>query len=88
MLSRSFGDWRIKDVGVIVDPHIIRYELTDDDSFCVIASDGVWDVLKDEECSVLEKMYVNTGEMSKKIITECLRRNSFDNLSCFVISLK
>ena len=88
MLSRSFGDWRIRDVGVIVDPHIIRYELTDDDSFCVIASDGVWDVLKDEECSVLEKMYVNTGEMSKKIITECLRRNSFDNLSCFVISLK
>ena len=88
MLSRSFGDWRIKDVGVIVDPHIIRYELTDDDSFCVIASDGVWDVLKDEECSILEKMYVNTGEMSKKIITECLRRNSFDNLSCFVISLK
>ena len=88
MLSRSFGDWRIKDVGVIVDPHIIRYELTDDDSFCVIASDGVWDVLKDEECSVLEKMYVNTGEMSKKIITECLRRNSFDNLSCFVIKKK
>ena len=88
MLSRSFGDWRIKDVGVIVDPHIIRYELSDDDSFCVIASDGVWDVLKDEECSVLEKMYMNTGEMSKKIISECLRRNSFDNLSCFVISLK
>ena len=88
MLSRSFGDWKIKDVGVIVDPHVTRYELNNDDSFCVIASDGVWDVLKDEEFSVLEKMYMNTGEMSKKIIAESLRRNSFDNLSCFVISLK
>ena len=88
MLSRSFGDWRIKDVGVIVDPHITRYELSEDDYYCVIASDGIWDVLKDEECSALQKMYVNTGEMSKNIINECLRRKSFDNLSCFVISLK
>jgi serine/threonine protein phosphatase PrpC len=88
MLSRSFGDWKIKDVGVIVDPHITRFELDDDSLFVVIASDGVWDVLKDEECSILEKMYVNTGEMCKKIIGECLKRKSLDNLSCFVISLK
>ena len=87
MLSRSFGDWKIKDVGVIVDPHITRYELKDDDLFCIIASDGVWDVLKDEECSILEKMKCNTGEMCKNIISECIKRRSFDNLSCFVISL-
>lgn len=87
MLSRSFGDWNIKDVGVIVDPHFTKFELDEDALFCVIASDGVWDVLKDEECIILEKMYVNTGEMSKKIIGECIKRKSFDNLSCFVISL-
>ena len=87
MLSRSFGDWKIKDVGVIVDPHITRYELKDEDLFCIIASDGVWDVLKDEECSILEKMKGNTGDMCKNIISECIKRRSFDNLSCFVISL-
>ena len=87
-LSRSFGDWRIKDVGVIVDPHFCRYEITEDDSFCIIASDGVWDVLRDEEFSCLEKMYVDTGKMSKIIINECLKRKSLDNLSIFVISLK
>ena len=87
ILSRSFGDWRIKDFGVIVDPHVTKFELNEEDLFCVIASDGVWDVLRDEECAVLEKMNVNTGELSKNIITECLKRKSFDNLSCFVISL-
>ena len=88
MLSRSFGDWKIKDVGVIVDPHITRFELDENALYCIIASDGVWDVLKDEECSVLEKMYVDTREMSKNIIRECMKRKSLDNLSCFVISLK
>ena len=87
MLSRSFGDWRIKDMGVIVDPHIVSYELKEDDSYCVIASDGVWDVLKDEECSFLEKMNVDTGKMSKIIIEECIKRKSLDNLSIFIISL-
>lgn len=88
MLSRSFGDWRIKDVGVIVDPHVTKYEIKDEDLYCIIASDGIWDVIKDEECSILENMYVNTGEMSKKIISECIKRKSLDNLSCFVISLQ
>jgi serine/threonine protein phosphatase PrpC len=87
ILSRSFGDWRIKDFGVIVDPHVTKFELNEEDLFCIIASDGVWDVLRDEECAILEKMNVNTGELSKNIITECLKRKSFDNLSCFVISL-
>ena len=84
-LSRSFGDWRIKDVGVIVDPHFCRYEIAEDDSFCIIASDGVWDVLRDEEFSCLEKMNVDTGKMSKIIINECLKRKSLDNLF-FIIS--
>lgn len=88
ILSRSFGDWLIKDFGVIVDPHFIKYELNEEDLFCIIASDGVWDVMGDEECSVLENMNVNTGELSKNIINECLRRKTHDNLSCFVISLK
>ena len=88
MLSRSFGDWRIKDVGVIVDPHVTKYEITNNDLYCILASDGIWDVIKDEECSILETMYENTGEMSKKIISECLKRKSLDNLSCFVISLQ
>ena len=90
MLSRSFGDFSTKNFGVIVKPHVVKYELTEDDLYCVIASDGVWDVVKDIDCFVLpkmEKMGIDTGELSKRIVNEALKRKSKDNLSCFVIRL-
>ena len=56
----------------------------------LIASDGVWDVVKDIDCAVLPKMAkmgMDTGELSRRMINEALKRKSKDNLSCFVISL-
>ena len=87
MLSRSFGDFLTKDYGVIVTPYVTKTELTEDDLYCVIASDGVWDVIKDNDCSILPKMGLETGELSKRIVLEALRRKSKDNLSCFVVKL-
>ena len=90
MLSRSFGDFITKDFGTIVIPHVVKYEITQDDLYCVIASDGVWDVIKDNDCAVLPKMSqmgMNTGELSRRMVNEALKRKSKDNLSCFVISL-
>ena len=87
IISRSFGDWNIKDFGVIVDPHVTKFELNEEDLFCVIASDGIWDVMRDDEFAILETINENTGELSKRIIAECMKRKSFDNLSCFVIRL-
>ena len=81
MLSRSFGDFQTKGYGVIVTPHVIKYELKEDDLYCVIASDGVWDVVKDSDCAVLEqmgKMGMNTGELSRRMINEALKRKSKD----------
>ena len=48
------------------------------------------DVVKDSDCAVLEqmgKMGMNTGELSRRMINEALKRKSKDNVSCFVISL-
>ena len=69
---------------------MVKYEITQDDLYCVIASDGVWDVIKDNDCAVLPKMSqmgMNTGELSRRMVNEALKRKSKDNLSCFVISL-
>jgi len=87
MLSRSFGDWSLKTYGVIVDPHVTKIVLNEDDLYCVIASDGIWDVIKDEDCMALANMKLNTGELSKCVLNESLKRGTLDNLSCFVISL-
>jgi len=88
MLSRSFGDWAIKSYGVIVDPHVTKIELSDDDLFLIIASDGVWDVIKDEECMQFYRNSKNTLDLCKNIVAESLKRGSQDNISCFAVSFK
>ena len=88
MLSRCFGDWGIKEYGVIVEPHITKIEINENDSFLIIASDGLWDVIKDEECKGFTEIFENTFETCKNLVQECLNRGSGDNISCFVIRLK
>jgi len=88
MLSRCFGDWGIKNYGVSCEPHIAKIEINDDDLCLVIASDGVWVFMKDEEFKVLMDTKMNSLDICKDIITESLNKGSSDNISCFVINFK
>ncbi|XP_027341881.1 probable protein phosphatase 2C 52 [Abrus precatorius] len=48
-MARAFGDFCLKEYGVISIPEFSHRLLTDRDQFIVLASDGVWDVLSNEE---------------------------------------
>ncbi|XP_031381137.1 probable protein phosphatase 2C 52 isoform X1 [Punica granatum] len=48
-MARAFGDFCLKEYGVISIPEFSHRALTDRDQFIVLASDGVWDVLSNEE---------------------------------------
>jgi len=48
-MARAFGDFCLKEYGVISIPEFSHRILTDRDKFIVLASDGVWDVLSNEE---------------------------------------
>nr|KYP53412.1 putative protein phosphatase 2C 52 [Cajanus cajan] len=48
-MARAFGDFCLKEYGVISIPEFSHRQLTDKDQFIVLASDGVWDVLSNEE---------------------------------------
>ena len=48
-MSRSFGDHAAAEVGVIAEPEIIEMNLTEEDKFIVIASDGVWEFLSNDD---------------------------------------
>ncbi|KAK6919014.1 PPM-type phosphatase-like domain [Dillenia turbinata] len=48
-MARAFGDFCLKEYGVISVPEYSHRLLTDKDQFIVLASDGVWDVLSNEE---------------------------------------
>ncbi|CAL9777766.1 unnamed protein product [Musa acuminata subsp. burmannicoides] len=48
-MTRAFGDFCLKDFGLISVPEISCRRLTDRDEFIILASDGVWDVLSNKE---------------------------------------
>ena len=48
-VSRSIGDEDAKKLGVIFEPEVIKYELKKQDKILVIASDGLWEELSNEE---------------------------------------
>ncbi|KAF1897534.1 hypothetical protein Lal_00036976, partial [Lupinus albus] len=68
-MSRGFGDFCIKDYGLISTPDVFYRKLTKQDEFVILATDGVWDVLTNSEVinivasaprkSIAAKMLVN-----------------------------
>ncbi|KAI8030733.1 putative protein phosphatase 2C 33 [Camellia lanceoleosa] len=48
-MARAFGDFCLKDFGLISVPEITFRCLTDKDEFVVLATDGIWDVLSNNE---------------------------------------
>jgi hypothetical protein len=47
--TRSLGDWFAESVGVIAEPEMLTLELTSNDQIVVIASDGVFEFLTNQE---------------------------------------
>ncbi|KAM0935780.1 putative protein-serine/threonine phosphatase [Dioscorea sansibarensis] len=48
-MARAFGDFCLKDFGLISVPDISYHCLTEKDQFVVLATDGIWDVLSNKE---------------------------------------
>ncbi|GFZ14537.1 protein phosphatase 2C family protein [Actinidia rufa] len=48
-MARAFGDFCLKDFGLISVPEITCRCLTEKDEFVVLATDGIWDVLSNAE---------------------------------------
>ncbi|XP_038890272.1 probable protein phosphatase 2C 33 [Benincasa hispida] len=48
-MARAFGDFCLKDFGLISVPEISYRRLTEKDEFVVLATDGIWDVLSNKE---------------------------------------
>eukprot|EP00249_Psilotum_nudum_P004939 c18446_g2_i3 orf=703-1461(+) len=48
-MARAFGDFCLKNFGVIAVPEVTYRVLNERDQFIVLATDGIWDVLSNEE---------------------------------------
>ena len=48
-MSRSIGDAVASSIGVIAEPEFFELELNHKDKFIIMASDGVWEFISNEE---------------------------------------
>ena len=87
MLTRSFGDKEMKKYGVLSTPDIFIKNVEKEDLFVVIASDGVWDVVEEDEIFKMAQENISSNDFSKKIINLAKERDTHDNISCIVIKL-
>ncbi len=63
-ITRAFGDHSLKRDGVTAKPHIRKHVLRPTDKFLVMASDGVWDILEDEQVCKLSRDTLTTKEIA------------------------
>ena len=62
-MSRSLGDGVAASVGVICTPEILEFNLTADDKFLVLGSDGVFEFLTNEEVVKMVIPYWKVGDV-------------------------
>ncbi|XVE63096.1 hypothetical protein DITRI_Ditri06bG0172300 [Diplodiscus trichospermus] len=69
-MSRAFGDYCIKDYGLISIPEVTQRHVTSRDQFVVLATDGVWDVISHQEAI---QIVSSTPDQAKaaKCLVEC-----------------
>ena len=72
-MSRSLGDKVAAQVGVLAEPEILEFQLTEEDKMIVLASDGVWEFLSNDMVMnyILPFYHKNQPELAcEKIIKE------------------
>lgn len=96
-VSRALGDFQYKSIDLLpqnckvtANPDITTFVREDGDQFVVLACDGIWDVLQNEEVCASITRYASAGEsnprlMCEELMCDCLLRHSRDNMSVITV---
>jgi serine/threonine protein phosphatase PrpC len=85
-VSRALGDGLMKDA-LNPTPFIRSIALTRDDRFMILACDGVWDVIEDQEACDLLATEIDPLTAAKKLRDQAFEKGSQDNISVIVVFL-
>ncbi|XP_057425998.1 protein kinase and PP2C-like domain-containing protein [Lotus japonicus] len=87
-VTRSIGDDDLKPA-VIAEPEVTESNLSAEDEFLVMVSDGLWDVMSSMEViDIINKTVKEPGMCSKRLATETVERGSKDNITVIVVFLR
>ena len=85
-LTRCFGDNILSHL-ILTEPFIDKLERKDNMKL-IIASDGIWEILNNEEILNICLNLIEPSEITKKIKNEILNKGFNDNISILCVDLK
>lgn len=85
-VTRSLGD-KFFDTLVIGNPFTTSVEITKDDRFLIIACDGLWDVIDDQDACKLIEHINDPDEAAKTLVRYALENGTTDNVTVMVVFL-
>jgi protein phosphatase 1L len=83
-MSRAFGNRLLKPF-VVAEPDIKEEQIDGDLECLVLASDGLWDVVENEEAVLLGKSEDMPESAARKLTEIAYSRGSSDNITCIVV---
>ncbi|XP_057765335.1 probable protein phosphatase 2C 6 [Salvia miltiorrhiza] len=72
-MARAFGDFCLKDFGLISIPDVYHHHITERDEFVILATDGVWDVLSNKEAVDIVASAPGRGTAARALV-DCATR--------------
>lgn len=73
-MSRAIGDMLAQQVGVTADPEQTVNEITENDKFFILASDGVWEFVSSQEAVDIVNKYESVEEGCRQLVDEAYQR--------------
>lgn len=90
-VSRAFGDYDVGKNLIISEPEYAEIPLTNNHGFLVVASDGLWDKMSNEEvAAMLQEKRSSIQDMSllaKMLVLCVVQRGVLDNITVMLIDL-
>jgi serine/threonine protein phosphatase PrpC len=85
-VTRAFGDIQLKKWKyIIAEPEFTEIILLPEDQFVVFATDGLWDVLTDEEVISIVHSTDDKLQAGQELVNRAIQTGSKDNISVLVV---
>ena len=86
-VSRAFGDAHLKKYGVSATPELSAFAIGPRDAFLVLASDGLWDVVDEQQCASSVPRASDALGAARALAELASVRGSMDNITVLVVAL-
>ncbi|XAR59288.1 Phosphoprotein phosphatase [Bertholletia excelsa] len=83
-MTRAFGDERLKE-HITAEPDVVIERIGEDAEFIILASDGLWKVMSNQEAADCIKELREAQEAAEELIKEAESRRSLDDISCIMV---